>query len=166
MSDHNAPTYHGHRQRLRQRFLRSGLVGFHDYEIVELILTLAIPRSDVKQPAKELIARFGNLRGILDAPLDALSEVKGIGSVTPVALKIVREVAALYLQQNAEGAERLADMAALANFRRMRIGAAERSRGCQLHDHRFFRPFRIVVHISKTPSTAPIFPQGYPWGST
>ena len=82
MSDHNAPTYHGHRQRLRERFQRSGLFGFQDYEIVELIPTLALPRSDVKQPAKELIARFGNLRGILDAPLAALSKVKGIGSVT------------------------------------------------------------------------------------
>jgi DNA repair protein RadC len=53
---------HGHRQRLRERFIRSGFEGFNDYEIVELLLTLAIPRSDVKQPAKALIARFGNLR--------------------------------------------------------------------------------------------------------
>lgn len=119
-------TYGGHRQRLRQRFLNSGPQGFHDYEIVDLILTLAIPRSDVKQPAKELIARFRNLRGILDAPLDALSKVKGIGSVTPVALKIVREVAALYLQQNAEMREPLINAVALADLWRMRIGAADR----------------------------------------
>ena len=46
------PHYHGHRQRLRERFLKSGLDGFADYEVVELLLTLAIPRSDVKQPAK------------------------------------------------------------------------------------------------------------------
>jgi DNA repair protein RadC len=106
MSDYKTPTYHGHPQRLRQRFTKSGIDGFHDYEIVELILTLGIPRSDVKQPAKELIARFGNLRGILDASLDDLSEVKGIGSVTPTASNIVREVATLYLQQNAEESDR------------------------------------------------------------
>src|SRR5215813_7491572 len=52
----------GHRRRLRDRFEKSGLEGFADYEVVELPLTLAIPRSDVKQPAKELIARFGTLR--------------------------------------------------------------------------------------------------------
>ncbi len=51
------PPYAGHRRRLRERFEKSGLEGFADYEIVELLLTLAIPRSDVKQPAKELIAR-------------------------------------------------------------------------------------------------------------
>jgi len=51
----------GHRQRLRERFLKSGLAGFADYEVVELLLTLAIPRSDVKQPAKALITRFGKV---------------------------------------------------------------------------------------------------------
>lgn len=120
MPDHR---HHGHRQRLRQRFVRSGLVGFADYEVVELLLTLAIPRSDVKQPAKELIARFGDLRGVLDAPLSDLSQVPGIGTVTPVALKVIREVANLYLQQVAEGREVLSDPAALEQFWRLRIGA-------------------------------------------
>lgn len=89
------PHYLGHRQRLRERFLKSGLDGLADYEVVELLLTLAIPRSDVKQPAKALIERFGNLRGILDAPLDEVHAVKGIGSVTPVALRIIRAAATL-----------------------------------------------------------------------
>lgn len=117
------PHYHGHRQRLRDRFIRSGFEGFNDYEVVEMLLTLAIPRSDVKQPAKALIARFGNLRGILDAPLEELQEVKGIGSVAPVALRIIRAAAALYLQQSAEGAECLADPDRLSAFWRLRIGA-------------------------------------------
>ena len=64
--------YLGHRQRLRDRFVKNGLDGFADYEVVELLLTLAIPRGDVKESAKALIARFGNLKGILDAPLDQL----------------------------------------------------------------------------------------------
>lgn len=117
------PTYHGHRHRLRARFLKSGLVGFADYEVVELLLTLAVPRSDVKQPAKALIARFGNLRGILDAPLEELRLVSGIGSVTPVALQIIRAAATLYLQQCGEGRDSLADPIRLADFWRMRIGA-------------------------------------------
>ena len=117
------PHYHGHRQRLRERFIRSGLEGFNDYEVVELLLTLAIPRSDVKQPAKALIERFGTLRGILDAPVEELQKVKGIGSVAPVALRIIRAAAALYLQQSAEGAESLADPDRLSAFWRLRIGA-------------------------------------------
>lgn len=117
------PHYLGHRRRLRERFLRSGLDGLNDYEVVELLLTLAIPRSDVKQPAKALVARFGDLRGILDARLEDLQEIEGIGSVAPVALQIVRAAAALYLQQSAEGAEILADPGRLSAFWRFRIGA-------------------------------------------
>ena len=117
------PHYLRHRQRLRVRFLKSGLDGFADYEVVELLLTLAVPRSDVKEPAKALIDRFGNLRGILDAPIEDLQAVKGLGSVTPVALKIIRAAATLYLQQSGEGQDSLADPSRLANFWRMRIGA-------------------------------------------
>lgn len=115
--------YFGHRQRLRERFLKSGLEGLADYEVLELLLTLAIPRSDVKQPAKALIARFGNLRGILDAPLAELQAVKGVGSVAPVALRIIRAAATLYLQQATEAQEVAADPQALADFWRMKIGA-------------------------------------------
>ena len=112
----------GHRKRLRERFLKTGFAGFADHEIVELLLTLAIPRSDVKQPAKELLHRFGSLRGILDAPLDELRKVKGIGEVAPVALRIIREAATLYLQQRAEATGSMADPAYLYDFWRARLG--------------------------------------------
>ena len=48
----------GHRQRLRERFLNSGLQGFHDYEVIELLLTLGTPRSDCKQAAKDVLKKF------------------------------------------------------------------------------------------------------------
>lgn len=117
--------YYGHRRRLRERFLKSGLAGFADYEVVELLLTLAIPRADVKQPAKALIARFGNLRGILDAPMEELRKVPGIGTVTPVALQIIKAAATLYLQQSSENLDSLADPGRLSEFWRMRIGALQ-----------------------------------------
>jgi DNA repair protein RadC len=121
----DGPHYLGHRGRLRARFQKSGLTGFADYEVVELLLTLAIPRSDVKGPAKELIARFGSLRGILDAPLNALRAVPGIGSVAPVALQIIKAAATLYLQEGSESRDSLSDPARLADFWRMRIGALQ-----------------------------------------
>lgn len=117
------PHYHGHRQRLRTRFLKSGLDGFADHEVVELLLTLAIHRADVKEPAKALLQRFGSLRAILDAPVEELQEVKGIGSVAPVALRIIRAAATLYLQQSAEGEDRLVDGDSLEKVWRARIGA-------------------------------------------
>jgi DNA repair protein RadC len=113
----------GHRRRLRERFVKTGLAGFADYEVVELLLTLAVPRGDVKPQAKALIARFANLRGILDAPLEELRKVQGVGEVTPIALRIIREAASLYLQQSAEQRESLAEPEALSRFWRSKIGA-------------------------------------------
>ena len=77
----------------------------------------------LKQPAKRLLQRFGSLRAILDASEEELQEVEGIGSVAPVALKIVRATATLYLQQAAESQESVADPGRLAEFWRMRIGS-------------------------------------------
>ncbi len=117
------PDYFGHRQRLREKFLKSGFLGFADYEVVELLLTLAIPQRDVKKPAKALIERFGNLRGILDAPAEDLQNVDGIGNVAPVALRILREAANLYLQQAAEQQDSFTDAESLSRFWRAKIGA-------------------------------------------
>ena len=119
----NPPHYIGHRQRLRERFLKSGFSGLADYEVIELLLILAIPRGDVKQPAKALIKRYKNLRSILDAPADELQAVPGIGTVTPVALRIIREAATLYLQQGCEDRDSFADPSYLNDFWRMRLGA-------------------------------------------
>lgn len=117
------PHYAGHRKRLRERFLKAGFDGFAEHEVVELLLTLAIPRSDVKQPAKALVERFGDLRGILDAPIGDLQSIKGLGSVAPVALRIIRQAATLYLQQGAEDVDLLSDPGQLEAFWRLRIGA-------------------------------------------
>lgn len=117
------PHYLGHRHRLRDRFEKAGFAGLADYEVVELLLTLAIPRSDVKRPAKQLIARFGDLRGVLDAPIEELKRIPGVGTVAPVALQIIRSAAALYLQQCEEGEPITADSQALLGSWRIRIGA-------------------------------------------
>jgi DNA repair protein RadC len=117
-----APHYHGHRQRLRERFLKSGFAGFAEHEIVELLLTLCIPRRDVKASAKALLDRFGSLRAILDAPISDLQQTPGIGEVAPVALRVIREAASLYLQQRAEEATVLASPDSLKSFWRTRLG--------------------------------------------
>lgn len=113
------PHYIGHRQRLRDRFAKSGLAGFADYEVIELLLTLVIPRPDGKAPAKGLIERCGNLRGILDAPASVLRQVKGLGIAAPDALRIIRAAAALYLQQSAEGAAAAMAMDKLGDYWRL-----------------------------------------------
>jgi DNA repair protein RadC len=100
--DSTKPHYLGHRKRLRERFNKIGLASFQDYEAVELLLTLAIPRKDVKIPAKEAIKRFGSFRGVLDAPVEELRKIPGIGEVAPLAIRLIREAAILYLQPRSQ----------------------------------------------------------------
>ena len=68
-----------HHQRLRDKFLKSGLDGFHDYEIIELLLTLGTPRKDCKQSAKNALQKFGSLKAVLEADPSKLKEINGIG---------------------------------------------------------------------------------------
>ena len=117
-----SPHYLGHRKRLRDRFLKSGFAGFAEHECVELLLTLAIPRSDVKQQAKALLSRFGSFRGVLDAPFSELQSVDGIGEVAAISLKVIRDAATLYLQDSSEGELVLREPHRLSDFWRMQIG--------------------------------------------
>lgn len=88
----------GHRKRLREKFLKSGLAGFHDYEIVELLLSLGTPRKDCKLPAKEAIKRFQTLRGVLEAPAEELQKIEGIGAHSAFGIKLVQEVSREFLK--------------------------------------------------------------------
>ncbi len=87
------PHYLGHRQRLRRRFLDGGPDALPDYELVELLLTLAIPRGDVKPLAKRLLDHFKSLPGLLQASPQALTEVEGVGEAAATALKVVQAAA-------------------------------------------------------------------------
>ena len=86
----------GHRQRLRKRFMDGGPDAVADYELLELILFLAIPRADTKPIAKALIDRFGSFAEAVSASPPELQQVKGMGEAGVVALKTI-----------AAGAERL-----------------------------------------------------------
>jgi len=79
----------GHRDRLRERFMKAGVEGVQDYELLELILFRAIPRRDVKPLAKEIIRVFGGLPQALAAPIERLTEIKGVSESAAIELKIV-----------------------------------------------------------------------------
>ncbi len=89
----------GHRKRLRKRFLESGLSGFLDYEVVELLLTLNTPRKDCKQSAKELLRRFKSLPGVCEADSAELARVNGVGPANIFGIKLIKEVADRYLEK-------------------------------------------------------------------
>lgn len=89
----------GHRGRLRERFLKSGLDGFLDYEIIELLLTLGTPRKDCKQPAKESIAKFKGLSSVLDSTIEDLQQIKGIGPSNAFGIKLFQAVSERYSKE-------------------------------------------------------------------
>ena len=92
----------GHRQRLRSKFLSSGLDGFHDYEVIELLLTLGTPRKDCKQAAKAALKRFKTLQGVLEATAEELGRVDGIGPKNLIGIKLIQSVAQRYLSGKME----------------------------------------------------------------
>lgn len=83
------PHYHGHRDRLRARFLDAGAEALHDHEVLELLLFGVIPRRDTKPIAKALLARFGNFGEVLAASPEDLKEISGIKDGAAAMLKAV-----------------------------------------------------------------------------
>src|SRR5690242_12888342 len=92
----------GHRARLRKRLLEAGPAGFHDYELIEYLLMLTIPRVDTKPLAKRLIDDFGGIGPLLGANADALKR-EGLSEATVAALKIAEATALRLLEARVEG---------------------------------------------------------------
>lgn len=92
MSTGDSYSHDGHRQRLRERFARGGIPALSDYEVIELMLTLCIPRIDVKPIAKDLVKEFGNLRGILDADRAKLMKARGIGGSAAACIGFIKSL--------------------------------------------------------------------------
>jgi DNA repair protein RadC len=112
------PDAAGHRERLRERVATSGPASLADYELLEFILTLAIPRVDTKQQAKALIREFGSIGGVLSADPAALTRVKGIGVRAAVAIAAIRETALRMLRGEIENKPVLASWQALLDYLR------------------------------------------------
>ena len=92
----------GHRERLRKRYIKSGLEGFNDYEVLELLLTYSIARKDVKPIAKELIEKFGTIDEIAKSDVKSLLEVDGIGEGSAVFLKLIGDIALILYREKIE----------------------------------------------------------------
>lgn len=88
-TEKDTPHYSGHRQRLRERFLNGGANALQDYELLELILFMAIPRRDVKPLAKDLIKTFGSLHELMSAPVEKLIAFDGLSENSACAIKAV-----------------------------------------------------------------------------
>ena len=92
----------GHRQRLKDRFLREGLDGFTDIQVLELLLFYVVPRKDTNPIAHDLLDRFGSLARVLDASVLKLTEVNGVTENGATFLKLVREIERRYALSQGE----------------------------------------------------------------
>uniref|UniRef100_A0A7C3YZW6 DNA repair protein RadC n=1 Tax=Desulfobacca acetoxidans TaxID=60893 RepID=A0A7C3YZW6_9BACT len=125
------PHYHGPRARLRGRFRAGGAAALQDYELLELLLTFAIPYSDVKPLAKSLIAHFGSFGQVLDAPLEGLLEVKAedikgrslrLTEFSATLIHLVKACHEVYLKEEALKRQRILSLEALVDYCRTAMG--------------------------------------------
>jgi DNA repair protein RadC len=87
------PHYHGHRERLRERFYGAGPDALSDYELLEMALYAAIPRRDTKPLAKLLLKKFGSFAEVVHAPEARLREVEGVKDASINQLKLIAAAA-------------------------------------------------------------------------
>jgi len=119
------PSYLGHWNRLRQRFKQAGFEGFHDYEMIELLLTYVIHGKDTKPYAKALIEKFGSLSNILDARPEEIQEVTGIGPESALFFKTLRETVSKYLKDKAFEGKFFLNISDLVDYLKSQLGGKQ-----------------------------------------
>lgn len=110
------PHYLDHRDRQRQKFIEHGPDPLADYELLELFLFNSIPRRDVKPIAKDLLSAFGNLAEVCAAPINRLTDIKGIGEKTAVDLKLLHAASVRMGRESLLGRPVLSSWTALLDY--------------------------------------------------
>jgi len=128
-----APDHSGHRARLRARLIAAGADALADYELVEYLLSLAIPRRDTKPLAKELLKEFGSLAELLSADPESLLRVSGMGETSVAALKVVQAASLRMLKGRVTQRPILASWTALLDWMRADMGPIAHERVRVLH---------------------------------
>lgn len=95
----NGNEHTGHRQRLKNRYLKEGLDSFEMHEVLELLLCYSIPRRDCNPIAHHLLDEFKSISNVLDTDVERLSRVDGIGENSAVLLSLIPKLAKIYLQE-------------------------------------------------------------------
>ncbi len=116
------PHYTGHRGRLRQRLLASKKGELPDYEVLEVLLFAASPRSDVKPLAKDLITKFGSLAKVLNASEEEFSDIKGVNESAIAQFRVVQEAAERLLKEEITEKTILQSWKALIDYCRASMG--------------------------------------------
>jgi len=122
--EQDKPHYHGHRSRLKQKYLSRGLDALEDYEALELLLFFAQPRKDVKPMAKALLKRLGDLKSVLEADAEELLQTDGVGKDSGLLIRLVRDLAVRYLEQTARKKPHIGSTPELIKYCKAYFGGA------------------------------------------
>lgn len=153
------PHYHGHRDRLRERFAQGGEEALADYELLELYLFNSIPRRDVKPIAKELIATFGSFADVIAAPPERLAEVKGVSPKTALDLKLIKAAATKLGRETVIGSPVLSSWSALLDYCRSAMQFEKKEQFRVLFMDRKNRLIADEVLGKGTVDRAPVYPR-------
>ena len=119
--------YEGHRERLRKKYLQGGYFAFHEYEVLELLLTYVIPRKDTKPIAKDLIEKFGSLDEVVTASIEELCSISGIKGNSAIFVKLLGDLSKnLYKGEIKKEGIQLKDKNSLIRYLRSEIGFSSR----------------------------------------
>ena len=152
------PHHVGHRERLRTRFLAQP-EALPDYELIELLLALVLPRRDTKPLAKDLLTRFGSIGRLLSASPEQLRQVKGMGEATPAAFAIVQEAAVRLLRDRVESGPLLGNWQALLDYCHARMAHESTEQVRVLYLDRKNRLLRDEVQQRGTVDQAALYPR-------
>ncbi|ATQ67390.1 MULTISPECIES: RadC family protein [Methylosinus] len=177
-----APHFHGHRQRLRERFLEAGDAALADYELLELVLFRAIARRDVKPLAKALIARFGSYSEAVAARPERLREIEGLGEAAICEIKLIEAAARRLARGALQKRPALSSFMDVLDYCRTAMAYAEREefrilfldkrnaliadevQGVGTVDHTPVYPREVVRRALELGSTALILAHNHPSG--
>ena len=154
-----APHYHGHRERLRARFMEAGAQALADYEMLELVLFRAVPRRDVKPLAKDLLLKFGSFAEVISAPPARLAEVDGLGEAAITELKIVQAAAHRLAKGQVKNRTALSSGTAVIDYVRTAQAFAEREQFRILFLDKKNRVIADEVQQEGTVDHTPVYPR-------
>ncbi len=119
-------TLRGHRHRLRERLRKVGRHGLADHELLELLLTYAVPRRDTKAQAKTLLRLCGGFTGVLDQPPEKLETVSGIGPESSTLISLMKACMERYFEHGVTKAKRIEGPPDIVQFLRASLGSEQR----------------------------------------
>lgn len=153
------PHYIGHRQRLRDKLLTAGSESLADYELLELLLSIAIPRRDVKPLAKELIQKFKTFGGVITANITDLKAIKGIGSTVIATIKIIEASQIKTLKDKIQNNSVISNWTELIDYCRLNIGNKDTEEFHVLYLNTKCHLIKDETHSTGTINSSSVYPR-------